>query len=70
MKLTLSLASAVVVLFLLSLLIGPASIGVVDGLSALIAAGDEAAVLIMREVRLPRALLAALVGDRPGADAG
>lgn len=62
MKLVLWLCGAVVACFALSLLVGPASLGPVAGLKALFAAGDEATILIMREVRLPRAALALLVG--------
>jgi iron complex transport system permease protein len=65
-RLNVALGCGVAVLFVLSLLVGPASIGIADSLSALVAAGDEAAVLIMREIRLPRALLATLVGASLG----
>ncbi len=48
--------------FVLSLLIGPARIGPVESIEALMASGNEAAMIIMREIRLPRALLAVLIG--------
>ncbi len=57
-----SLAIAALVLMLVSMLTGPAGLGPVQSIHALVAGGDEAAMLIMREIRLPRALLAALVG--------
>lgn len=52
----------VIAAFVLSLLIGPARIGPVASIEALIAGGNEAAMIIMREIRLPRALLAVLIG--------
>jgi iron complex transport system permease protein len=60
--LSLWLLVGVIALFTLSLLIGPAALDPVTSLRALVAGGDEAAILIMREVRLPRALLALMVG--------
>ena len=56
------LAMLALVLMIASLLSGPAGLGPVESLRALVAGGDEAAILIMHEIRLPRALLAALVG--------
>jgi iron complex transport system permease protein len=61
-RLTLALSLTVVLLFAASLLIGPAALGPAASLEGLISGGGEAAAIIMREVRLPRALLAALVG--------
>ncbi|NNU80198.1 iron ABC transporter permease [Halovulum dunhuangense] len=61
-RLTLPLAALTLALFAASLAIGPAPIPTPDALRALIAGGDDPAALILREVRLPRALLAALVG--------
>ena len=61
------LAGATAALFLLSLLTGPASYGPIDSLRALIAGGDEAATIILREIRLPRALLGLMVGFALGA---
>ena len=49
-------------LLLASLLTGPAGLGPVESIRALLAGRDEATELIMREIRLPRALLAVLVG--------
>ncbi|MDX1716172.1 MAG: iron ABC transporter permease [Anderseniella sp.] len=56
------LAMLALVLMIASLLSGPAGLGPMTSLRALVAGGDEAAMLIMHEIRLPRALLAALVG--------
>lgn len=61
-RLSLSLLACVAVLFTLSLLIGPAALDPWTSLRALAAGGDEAAIIIMREIRLPRALLAIMVG--------
>lgn len=58
----------VVVLFVVSLLIGPASLTLVQSINALFSGqGDsDAVVLVMREIRLPRALLALLIGASLG----
>jgi iron complex transport system permease protein len=56
------LALLALALMVASLLSGPAGLGPIESLRALVAGGDEAAMLIMHEIRLPRALLAALVG--------
>lgn len=63
--LTLSLGLLVAALFLASLLVGPAGIGPGEGLRAL-ATGEGAAGLVMREIRLPRAILGLLVGAALG----
>ncbi|MFT3975086.1 MAG: iron ABC transporter permease [Amaricoccus sp.] len=52
----------VLALFAGSLLVGPAPIAPGHGLAALATGADPAAALIMREIRLPRALLALLIG--------
>jgi iron complex transport system permease protein len=56
------LASACLVLTVASLLIGPADLDLVSSVAGLFAGGDEAAMIIMQEIRLPRALLALTVG--------
>lgn len=61
-RLTLWLGAQVAALFVVSLVTGPAAIGPLQGLWALIAGGDGPAPMIMREIRLPRALLGAAVG--------
>ena len=63
--LTLALGLLVAVLFLASLLVGPAGIGPGEGLRALVT-GEGAAGLVMREIRLPRAILGLLVGAALG----
>ena len=66
MKTVIALAGLVLVLFAASLLIGPAAVGVPDQLRALLAGEGEAVVLVMREIRLPRALLGLMVGAALG----
>lgn len=61
-----SLVALVVVLFLASLVVGPAQIGVAQGLHALVMGGDGPATLVMREIRLPRAVLALMIGGALG----
>lgn len=56
----------VAALFCASLLIGPAALGLGEQIAALIAGKGEAAVLVMREIRLPRALLGLAVGGALG----
>lgn len=60
------LTLAVLLLFLLSLLTGPAALGVSESLGALFAGRGDAAVLVMREIRLPRALLGLMIGATLG----
>lgn len=56
------LAVLVVVLFLLSLGIGPVVLSLRAVIDGLLGTGDEAARLIVREIRLPRAILAVAIG--------
>ncbi|MCO6392169.1 iron chelate uptake ABC transporter family permease subunit [Aliihoeflea aestuarii] len=56
------LALACLVLTVASLLIGPADLDLTASVTGLFAGGDEAAMIIMQEIRLPRALLALTVG--------
>jgi iron complex transport system permease protein len=58
------LATIVAILFAASLLTGVSGIGVVEGISALFhpAPGEEAVALVMREIRLPRAILGLATG--------
>lgn len=60
-----TLAALVAVLFTLSLVVGPAQIGMGQGLAALVT-GDGVVGLVMREIRLPRAILGLLVGAALG----
>ena len=66
MRLMLGLALAVIALFVAALLIGPAGLGVRQSLGALIAGGDDPLALVMREIRLPRAILAVAIGASLG----
>ncbi|WP_028028313.1 FecCD family ABC transporter permease [Gemmobacter nectariphilus] len=66
MKTVIALSGLVLVLFAASLLIGPAAVGVPDQLRALLTGEGEAVVLVMREIRLPRALLGLMVGAALG----
>src|SRR5690606_11665326 len=61
-RLNLLLRALAALFFVLSLLIGPAELGIVKSVGGLFAGGDEAAMIIMREIRLPRAILALGVG--------
>ncbi|MFK4825879.1 FecCD family ABC transporter permease [Paenochrobactrum sp. BZR 588] len=60
------LTMLVALLFMLSLLIGPAALGAYDSLHALVTGQGDAVVLVMREIRLPRAILGLLVGGALG----
>lgn len=60
------LGGATTVLFVLSLTVGPAAIGFGDSLAALVSGDGGAIVLIMREIRLPRALLGLMIGATLG----
>lgn len=53
-------------LFTGSLLIGPAGIGVGESITALWRGGDGPVAMVMREIRLPRALLAVMIGGSLG----
>lgn len=57
-----ALVALVALLFLASILIGPASVPVTDSLSALFRGDGGPLTLVMRELRLPRAVLAAAIG--------
>jgi len=60
------LAVLVAMLFALSLLVGPAGLTPAQSLAALIRGEGLAETLVMREIRLPRALLAAMIGASLG----
>ncbi len=57
---------ALLALFTASLLIGPAQIGPLESLRALLVGDGGPLTLVMREIRLPRALLAVMVGGSLG----
>lgn len=61
-----SLSAVTLVLFIASLLVGPASIGIGESLAALVSGRGEATVLVMQEIRLPRALLGLTIGASLG----
>lgn len=61
-----ALAALVALLFAGSLLVGPAGVGPGESLAALVLGGDGPLPVVMREVRLPRALLGVLVGASLG----
>jgi iron complex transport system permease protein len=66
LRLGLVLAILMLGLFLTALAIGPANIGVLESLHTVIFGGDEPLALVMREIRLPRALLAVMIGASLG----
>ncbi len=66
MKLYFSLISGLLVVMTLSLFVGYSEIAPLQILKGLFGAGDPATVLVVQEIRLPRALLAALVGAALG----
>lgn len=57
-----ALGALVAGLFMASLLIGPAGLGLGESLSALFRGEGEAVVMVMRDIRLPRAILGLAVG--------
>lgn len=60
------LALAILVMFAGSLLIGPARLGIGESLEGLLQGGDNPIALVMREIRMPRALLAVIIGASLG----
>lgn len=66
MRSLLPLAIAIVVLFAGSMLIGPARLSIGDSIRGLMQGGDSPVALVMREIRLPRALLAVMIGASLG----
>lgn len=66
MRVMLPLGLAALVLFIGSLLIGPAGLGIGESLTALIFGGEGPLTLVMREIRLPRAILAVMIGASLG----
>jgi iron complex transport system permease protein len=65
-RLALFLSALVGVLFIAALVIGPADLTVAQSLTALVFGGDGPMTLVMREIRLPRAILGLLVGGALG----
>lgn len=60
------LAALTAALFVVSLFVGPAAIGFRESVAALLAGEGDAAVLVMREIRLPRAILGLMIGASLG----
>lgn len=60
------LAVTTTVLFVLSLTVGPAGIAFGESMAALVSNKADAVALIMREIRLPRALLGLMIGTTLG----
>src|SRR5690349_12637929 len=65
LRLNAALVALVLVLMLVSLMVGPAGLPARTALAALWS-GDGPAAIIVREIRLPRTLLAALIGATLG----
>ncbi len=53
-------------LFILSLVTGPADLGMAESLLAMIWGGDGPVPIVMREIRLPRAILRLAIGGALG----
>lgn len=66
MKVLLALGAAVALLFFASLVIGPAGLGLGESLRALFTGQGGAVVLVMQDIRLPRALLGLMTGATLG----
>jgi len=66
MKVLLALGALVAVLFFGSLMIGPAGLGFGESLAALVSGQGGPVVLVMQEIRLPRALLGLMTGAALG----
>ena len=66
MRLVLVLSTLTAALFGAALVVGPADIGVADSLHALLWVDGGPMTLVMREIRLPRALLALMIGAALG----
>lgn len=60
------LVAATVILFILSLTVGPAAIAFADSMRALFSDSGDAVALVMQEVRLPRAILGLMIGATLG----
>ena len=65
-RLAIGLSLGVAVLFIAALTLGPAQIGAFESLNALISGDAGPLTLVMREIRLPRAILAIMVGASLG----
>ena len=65
-RLAIFLSTLVAVLFVAGLVIGPADLSVGQSLTALVVGDEGPMTLVMREIRLPRAILGVLVGGALG----
>lgn len=65
-RLMIALTVALALLFCTALALGPANIAPLDSLRALVVDDQGALTLVMREIRLPRAILAVLIGASLG----
>ena len=65
-RLMVVLTALLALLFSAALVLGPADIGPVESLRALVVDDGGALTLVMREIRLPRAILAVLIGASLG----
>ena len=65
LRLNLTLAVLIVVLAIVSLMVGPAALSPREALAGLFG-GDGAAAIVVRDIRLPRTLLAILIGGTFG----
>lgn len=66
MRLFVTLTALLIALFITALVIGPADIGLWPSLNALLTGDEGPMSLVMREIRLPRALLAVMIGGSLG----
>ncbi len=66
MRLFVTLTALLIALFITALVIGPADIGIWPSLNALLTGDEGPMSLVMREIRLPRALLAVMIGGSLG----
>jgi iron complex transport system permease protein len=62
LRLNLALAALIVVLAFVSLMVGPAGLSPRQALEGLFGGSDPAAAIVVRDIRLPRTLLAILIG--------
>ncbi len=62
LRLAILLTTVAVIFFLAALTLGPTKIGLGESLNALISGDEGPLTLVMREIRLPRAILAVMVG--------
>ena len=64
--LNVGLTAIVLVAALLSLAVGPAGLGVTESVTGIVAGGSDVGAIILREIRLPRTILALAIGSTLG----